>query len=121
MALFYQRFMVKYTDTMNELKQHLLEALKHNLFLKESVRQDVVRKLPELSDVQVKRLQSLLDKANQNQEETLQRILEREPYFFHRIEQTILHTMRDEFNRLSSEELAQAEQQLIQDLAHYNQ
>ncbi len=104
---------------MNELKQRLIEALKRNLFLKETLRQEIVRQLPTLSDAQVNHLQNLLNEANQKQDKTLRQILERDPYFFHRIEQTILHTMSEEFNRLSAEELNEAEQQLAQDLAKY--
>lgn len=106
---------------MNELKQQLLEALKHNLFITEGLRKDIVKKLPGFSDRKAQHILNLLLEANQNQDETLRSILEHEPYFFHRIEQTILHTMSEEFDRLSAEEVNQAENQLMQDIAHYQE
>lgn len=104
---------------MNQIQQQVLEALKRNLFLKETLRQEMVRKLPNLNNNQSQRLLELLNQANANQEETLKSILEREPYFFHRIEQVIQHTMSEEFNRLTQDEIEKAEAQLIEDIKNY--
>lgn len=104
---------------MNETQALVLEALKRNLFLKETLRQEIARKLPTLSEKQCERLLQLLNQANSNQEETLKSILEREPYFFHRIEQTILHTMSEEFDRLTQTEIKIAEAQLLEDIKNY--
>jgi len=105
---------------MNELKQQLIELLKQNITLSGVVRTQVVQKLPSLSDNQTKRLTKLVTQANKNQEEALKQILAKEPYFYHRIEQVILHTMSEEFNRLTQEEINAAEAQLIEDLANYS-
>jgi hypothetical protein len=105
--------------TMNEIQQQVLEALKRNLFLKETLRQKIVLQLPTLSGNQCERLKQLLTTANANQDETLKSILEKEPYFFYRVEQSILHTMSDEFDRLSQAEIEQAEAQLLEDIKNY--
>jgi hypothetical protein len=104
---------------MDQNKQLLLEALKRNLFLKESLREEIVRKLPNLTETQNLKILALLQQANANQDKTLKSILEREPYFFHRIEQTILHTMSEEFNRLTLVEIEQAEANLLEDIKNY--
>ena len=65
------------------------------------------------------RLIELISQANQNQDEALKEILAKEPYFYHRIEQIILHTMSEEFERQTAAEREQAEVQLTADLKNY--
>lgn len=105
---------------MDELKPQVIEALKHNLTLSQEVHTQVVQKLPQLSDTQTQRVLELVQQANQNQDQALEEVLKKEPYFYHKIEQIILHTMSEEFDRLTEVERQAAEAQLTQDLANYS-
>jgi|GEM_PF-5636823 len=104
---------------MDALKQQLIELLKQNITLSGDVRNQVVKKLPNFSQAQTERLIELISQANQNQDEALKEILAKEPYFYHRIEQIILHTMSEEFERQTAAEREQAEVQLTADLKNY--
>ena len=103
---------------MQELKEKIQKLFNRNLVLSNQIRVEVYSKLPTLNEDQLKRILKILEHVDEQQTEAIEKILEKDPYFFNKLEHIILETMEEEFQKIEAKEHEKADKWLEWEVSH---
>ena len=106
---------------MDELKAKIQELFNRNLVLSNEIRVEVYSKLPTLNEAQLKRILEILEHVDEQQTEAIEKILKKDPYFFNKLENIILETMKEEFQKIEEKEHEKADKWLEWEVSHFQQ
>ncbi len=103
---------------MDELKAKIQELFNRNLVLSNEIRVEVYSKLPTLNEFQLKKILKILEHVDQTQTDQLEKIIKKDPFFFHKLEQIILKTMEEEFHKIEKKEHEKADKWIEWEINH---